>query len=101
MPLFKKQNLLTVGDQLFLENCKLMYQVVMDLCAKPLKCFFIKLNSYQTRSSCLHVIKHSLSKVNKSFLCKAIMDWDTLTAEEKKSTNVKMQGYTCRYAYNL
>ena len=90
MPLFKKHKIVTLMDQLFIENCKLMFRIKNRLCPVSLCNLFRGNNrNYCTRNKNFIVFKHKLSIVNKSFLCKAVSDWTGLASEIKESSNKK------------
>ena len=92
-PLFKKCQILTISDQMKLENSKLIYRVLNNLIATPIKRFFIKCNSepnYNTRNANVVVPKHSLSVVNRSFLCRPVVDWRSIKTDIKNSTSIGM-----------
>ena len=92
MPLFKKESILTIDDIVYLENVKLMYRVTNNLCAKPLAFLFrdnTSTSNYVTRNLNLKVIRHKSTIVNRSFLCKAVLDWQGLDTAVKNSDNKK------------
>ena len=62
IPLFKKDSILTLDDQITLECCKLMYHVYNDLCSKPICHFFKRFaeNAHHTRNANLFVEKMQL-----------------------------------------
>ena len=97
-PLFRENNILTLGDQLFVENCKLAHRVYNVVCAQPIRPFFKQLDAplTLTRSGNLLVPKHKSRLLNKSFLCKTLLDWSTLPVEEKGSVNSKLLGKRLR-----
>ena len=92
MPLFKKQQIVTLDDVLLLENCKLMFRISNDQCAKPLSQFFVtngnKSSRYMTRNANVKIRRHTSSLVNRSFLCKSVCDWTKLKPEQKIQTNL-------------
>ena len=82
MPLFKLNEILTISDQLKLENCKVIYRVTHGLIAKPIiNCY--SLSSGNRTCNAVSIHKHSLSIVNKSILCKPITDWRSLPSDFK------------------
>ena len=96
MPLFKSKGIITLVDQAKWENCKFIYRVQNNMCAKPLVNFFhnnLSAKMYgRTRNSNLSITRHNLAIVNRSFLCKSVMDWSALNTNQKKYTNVKSFG---------
>ena len=78
-------------DQLRLENLKFMYRVVNEICAKPLVNFYVNTRQ-QNRSELIGgnvaVNQHRLTIVNKSFLCKPVMDWNALAADSKNASSL-------------
>ena len=90
-PAFKKYNILTIDDIVKLDNCKLYYRVANDLCAKPLARFFKGGQmKYVTCNSNMAVPRHSLSIINRSFLCSSHRDWLNVDDNIKTSDNVKI-----------
>ena len=86
MPLFKSESILTVNDQLTLENCKIMYKISEDDSPTPLVNLFkriVNVDTPQTRSQSLSMYPHKSARYNNSFLCKAIMEWLKLSMEVK------------------
>ena len=87
MKLFKEKRILTVVDLVKVSNCKLIHRILNGTCPKPISHFF-RMN-YGTRSMNVVVPKHSLTKLNKSFLCKSVIDWCSVRTDIKKTTNTK------------
>ena len=87
MPLFKKEGVLTLADQLTLENCKLIFRINQDLCPKVIMNLFNlnTSNEHNTRSTSVRIHSHQWSKFNNSFLCKSIMEWSKISVDCKKS----------------
>ena len=91
MPLFKRNRVLIVGDQVMLENAKLMYKLESDLCPTPIKNMYTRSShGYGTRWSSIRINRHKLSMVNRSFLCKPIMEWQTIPVDIKLSSNLTL-----------
>ena len=93
MLLFHKTNIVTIDDQVILENCKLIYKVVGGLSPTVIASFFKEVGSYATHSTNIAIIKHRLSMVNKSFFWKSVTDWRSLSQFSKR---VK-QGIVSKY----
>ena len=93
MPIFKKFGILALDDLLLVKNRKLIFRVMRGQCSKPLCNFFRDQPThsmrYPTRNRSINVKKHSLSMVNKSFLCKAVMDWYSLDSNMKTCNTSK------------
>ena len=89
-PLFKDSKILMIRDCVVVSNCKLIYRILTDQIAVPIKRFFVNEGiSSSTRNAHLLVLKHNLAIVNKSFLCRAVMDWSTLKPDLKTICNIK------------
>ena len=88
-PLFKASNILKIEDQLLLDNLKLIFRSLNELIAKPIMRFFIGngTKGCRTRNTNVRIVKHSATIINKSFLCKAVRDWNNLDLDTKKITN--------------
>ena len=90
MPLFKKQRVLRLDDQLFVENCKLMHKLVDKILPTPIiNLFEQNTGHYQTRSAHVAVVKHTSLMVNKSFLCKPIVQWQRVKSDLKNMTRTQ------------
>ena len=90
MPLFRKLNTLTINDMVSVENVKLMYRISNDMVSKPICNLFqtcLK-GKHNTRNANILVPRHNLSSINKSFLCKAVIEWNNLTTEIKMSNHL-------------
>ena len=88
MPLFKKLGILTVNDLLYRENVLLMFRVVNCIAPVPVLNIF-NCGHISTRSTNIVIPKHKLAMINKSFICKAIVDWTSTSAATKASSNKK------------
>lgn len=90
-PLFRKENILNLSDQVFLDNCKFIYRVVNGRCAWPLSNFYISGNNlYGTRSENVTITKHQSGLLNRSFLCKAVIVWRNISSDIKKSEHLRI-----------
>ena len=90
MPLFKQKQILTIKDQLTLENCKLMHRVEYDQCPIMVRNLFnTHSKTYETRGSSITALHYKGVKVNKSFLCRPIYDWQLLPINIRKIENRK------------
>ena len=74
MPIFRNLKILTLEDQYKLDNLKLMFRVSKN--TAPLS--IVKMFK-QGVSQRLHVPKHRTTMLNRSFLCKPIMEWQKIT----------------------
>ena len=83
MPLFKKFNILTIPDMSQCENLSLIYRIYHRIAPVPLLNLFMTSSSQVTRHGNIVIPKHKLAKVNRSFLCKPIMQWQTLSTNTK------------------
>ena len=94
MPFFKKEDIVTVHDQVLIENCRLVHRVVNKTCPSPLIFMLSPGNrnafSTQTRSGSLNIPAHTSAKLNSSFLCQAIMDWSKLGKDVINSEHSKL-----------
>ena len=89
MPLYKKQKILTISDQVLLENVKWVYRIIYDLCPKlVMRLYSVKVNKLD---SGLQVSSNNYCNraCNLSFLCKPIMCWQNLTREMREKNNIK------------
>ena len=90
MPLFKKQSILTVDDYLAIENVKLMYKVKNNICPMPVRNLYnYSGHDYRTRSKDMIMDNHKLTLVNKSFLCKPLIEWQSLPSLKGFSKCIK------------
>ena len=87
MPLFRENQILTIEDQVMLENCKFMYCLnEKTKCPVPLiNLFKVCKNMYNTRFSSLNIRAHKGVKFNSSYLCKSVLDWQKLGIDLKLS----------------
>ena len=90
MPLFKAQGILMVKDLLLVKNAKLLYKLNNNLCPSLISQLFnMSTNSTRTWGHNLLIPKHCSTKVNKSFLCKSIIDWRSIKSDIKTVDNCK------------
>ena len=90
MPLFKKEKILTVIDQLKLDNCKLMFRIENGIYPVLVKNLYPSTtHEYHTRGGRVNVQLHKGSKMNKSFLCKAVLDSQHLSHDVRTLSNIK------------
>ena len=88
MPFFKRFEILTVYDQLWLENCKLIYRTTHIDCPVSISNLFESSNrQHNTRSGSLNIAVHSSVKFNNSFLYKPIVSWSKLSTALKTVNN--------------
>ena len=86
---YKKQNVLTIDDQVELEICKIMYRHVNNSLPPEIKAMLQGINCnnlqvYNTRSRNVPRIgKHKSKLYNTSFLCQSIMKWTPLPCDIK------------------
>ena len=86
------------------ELCKLAYKVKEKLLPHALLDMFeahgIKTHKYPTRNKNLsNIMKHTSTDFNKSFLCKSLWYYHTLSSNIKNSTNLK--DFTAKYKTHL
>ena len=84
MPLYERLQILTVKDTLFVENVKLARRLVTGQCPVPI------LRLFDINGSKVSIPQHTSNKLNRSFLCKPLMEWQSLPValreyESKKS----------------
>ena len=76
MPLFKSETILTIKDQVLLDNVKLMFHIENSLCPLPVRNLFkMQMGVCKTRWAAVQVVIHKSAILNKSFLCRSVMDW--------------------------
>ena len=86
MPLFKKESILTIPDNVKLQNCKLVFALDRDVCPMAIQNLFeVRNHTCATRSTKISLMKHKTDVVNKSFLCKPISDWQSLSNSIKET----------------
>ena len=91
MPYFRSLQILKLDDQIGLENVKLYHCVLNGTCPQPImNLFTINYSSYQTRGHGPSASHFRSSLVNKSFLCRPIMDWNCLDSTLKNICNVQL-----------
>ena len=92
MSLFKKQRILLLSDQVMVENCKLMHRIEYNSCRITIKDLFpTVLHGYSTRNN-VNIVVHRSVKVNHSFLCKSVTDWQKMKPDLRQIQNVKIFG---------
>ena len=90
MPLFKQKKILRIEDQLTLDNCKLMHRLNYDNCPTPIANMFNRsTDRYEIRSLNVKCTRHRTMLVNKSFLCRLIIQWQLLQRNLKNNENLK------------
>ena len=93
MPYFKENKIVNLDDQLFIENCKLMHRVNSGIAPAPVINTFDKRQTlYVTRNAPVNVCRHYSDKLNKSFLCKSVMDWNKLPIDLRSVISTKLFG---------
>ena len=91
MPLFKSERILTIYDQLRIENAKIAHRLNYGNCPIPISSLFGKGKcNYNTRSGTMVIRNHLSSKFNKSFLCKTISEWTKIVPALRMLENIKM-----------
>ena len=94
MPLFKEKGILIIDDLLYTENCKLVYRVINSVCSIALTRLINANTTIESEDQCtrsqIRVPRHSSSRLNQSFLCKAVMDWSKLQSRFKDSKHYKV-----------
>ena len=91
MPLFKEHNIIRLDDLIYIENNKLMYRILNGKCAKPICNFFVnKSKVVNTRNANVAIMKQTLASVNRSFLCKLVIDWQSVTQVDKGVVHEKI-----------
>ena len=90
MPLFKKQEILTITDQVTVENCKIMFRVCKDDSPALVRNLYSLLDSkYNMRNQQISVRNYNTPVCNRSFLCKPVLDWQQLLQKLKEHSNKK------------
>ena len=85
MPLFKKLNILTVPDQLTLEELKFIHKVIHDQSPIPVRYILVdKQHPINPRTLVPIVFKSKISILKKSFLCNSIDLWRTASIESRQ-----------------
>ena len=99
MPLFRRQKILTIKDQLVVENAKLMFRVHNEMCPVPVLNIYYNVNSTSaTRGKGIKIRPHVTQKVNKSFICKPVVDWLKVPMECKNVESPKL--FTKKFKLN-
>ena len=90
MPLFKKQGILTVTDLLIKENAMFMYRIITRTALVPVTNIFnFSAVTQNTRNTNIIIPRHHLSIVNRSFICKSVMDWQAIPANIRSACSKK------------
>ena len=100
MPLFKKCHILTIADQVKIENCKIMYKLDRGLLPVPMQNLYkVSPCNYNTRCTPVLVPLFTSTKANRSFLCKPITEWGNLPNEVKNKASLKLFVKTLKTRY--
>ena len=90
LPIHRKYAILTLSDQISLEQLKLIHRYVFGTLPLPLKHLLgSDHSSYDKRASYPPVPKHSTNLMGRSFLCKAIMLWQNCDIDIKRTKSRK------------
>ena len=90
MPLFKQTEILTIYDQLQLDNVKLTHRIVHRLAPSPVINIFVsKYHKVNDRTKLITVPKYSKHIVRKSFLVTAPKAWSSISVEKRTLTTTK------------
>ena len=90
MPLFKKEKILILSDMVFIENAKLMYMIERHQAPLPVINLFPKSkHSYGTQRDSYKVPNFKYKICCNSFLSRAILTWDSLSADLKRKEHIK------------
>ena len=82
MPLFKKSEITTITDILYIENVKLMHKVVNHIAPKPVVNIFLTKSSNLNQRTKIPKAPHvKTNLVKKSLICKTLVDWSSLKLE--------------------
>ena len=95
MPLFKTNRILTLKDQLYLDNVKLMHSIVYNECPITLTNQFDIAVSNRSRMRVPQSRTFKSNMGNKSFLCKPVIDWQNMSASIRKLDNL------CTFTRNI
>ena len=88
MPLFKSLSVLTVNDQVRLENCKFMHRINYQTCPNTISKLYPKSNRKNSTSGlAISIVPHKSSIVNKSFLSRPITEWQQLSVDVRTIEN--------------
>ena len=97
MPLFKKCNILTIQDQVVLDNVKLIHRISSGHTPLPIvNLFHCTDKVHDTRNFSIKSKTHRLAMLNKSFLNAAVRDWSKQPMEIKTLDNSKILGKKLR-----
>ena len=90
MPIFKRFNILSINDMVYLENVKLMFRVYNKLSPAPLNNLFRKLtHRYDTRDKfVIPLLKYRICCI--SSLSRAVTDWNNIKSDFKSLLHVKL-----------
>ena len=89
MHLYKRNNILILNDQVYVDNVKLAHRVKNKSCPIAIQYLFHSHNLYNTRNRNTAIPIHKSSKLNKSFLCRPLIEWSKLQADVKNQKNLK------------
>ena len=89
MPIFRRELILTISDQLVLDCNKLMHRVNYQTCPVTVGNLFTQCSgTYGTRFNLGTIEAHRSMKYNKSFLCKAVTEWGKCPVKLKVVENI-------------
>ena len=90
MSIFKRYNILSIDDMVYLENVKLTFRVYNKLSPVPLNNLFKKLeHRYDTRDKfAIPLFQHRICCI--SFLSRAVIDWNNIKSNIKFLPHVKL-----------
>ena len=90
MPLMRKQWILKIKDELYVNNCKLMHRLEYGNMPVPIKHLYpTASHGYTTRNIVVKIVTHCSDIVNRSFLCKPVIEWQQADTQLKCLENVK------------
>ena len=87
-PIFKHLNILKLNDLVTLENLKLLYRVKHKYAPPPVIRIFQTSGGKSSRNNNLIVPKHSSKRLNKSFVVRAIVQWNQLSYKIKNASSM-------------
>ena len=94
MPLFRRERIVTIEDQIKIENVSLVYRLLNRTCPKGIMEYFIfGENLHNTRGIGIKPKKHKLGLVGKSFLCKSVNDWRDMSSELKDKKPERLKSF--------
>ena len=90
MPLFKKERILRLDDQLLVDNTKMMWKVNQNLVPEYVMNLF-KCSNQENRTRNMNVVNFvpRSTKVKNSFLCRPVINWQELDIDLKDYSNIK------------